>query len=219
MTRLRQVSRPDATDPFVVHMYNHIFGDRDPVADPGTADGTPGDWWTTFALVPDVMRHAVRGFVLYQSADRVLDPVLRELGQTRAGWARGSQFVFSQHCRSCRALGMAEDKNAAIAHWATADCFSAAERAVLAYTDALVLGGGRVHDADFAALRTHLADEAILELTYITLMYEMHATMARALRLEFDDRDDPIVEVADPVGHTSSGPAGIGYRGQRRSDP
>ncbi|MFM8906312.1 MAG: hypothetical protein ACKOIZ_01655, partial [Actinomycetota bacterium] len=23
-----------------------VFGDRDPVAQPGTATGTPGDWWT-----------------------------------------------------------------------------------------------------------------------------------------------------------------------------
>ncbi len=29
------------------------FGDRDPVAEPGTATGTPGDWWPVFALVPD----------------------------------------------------------------------------------------------------------------------------------------------------------------------
>jgi hypothetical protein len=28
----------------------------------------------------------------------------------------------------------------------------------------------------------------------------MHAVMARALRLEFDDRDDPIVEVPAPDG-------------------
>src|SRR6476661_5647039 len=81
-----------------------------------------------------------------------------------------------------------------------ADCFSPAERAVLAYTDALVLGGGRVHDREFAELQRHLSDEQILELTYITLMYEMHATMARALRMEFDDRADPIVEVAAPAG-------------------
>jgi hypothetical protein len=31
-------------------------------------------------------------------------------------------------------------------------------------------------------------------LTYIIAMYEMHATIARALRLEMDDRDDPVVE-------------------------
>ncbi|MGE0138623.1 MAG: carboxymuconolactone decarboxylase family protein [Ilumatobacteraceae bacterium] len=195
MPRLKQVSRAETDDEFVLQMYDQLFGDRDPVREPGTATGTPGDWWTVFALVPDVLRHAVRGFALYRSPSRLLDPVLRELGQTRAGWARGSQFVFSQHCKSCRALGMDEEKIQAIAYWTSSDLFSPTERAVLAYTDALVLGGGRVHDRDFDELRRRLSDEEILELTYITLMYEMHATMARALRMEFDDRDDPIVEV------------------------
>jgi len=30
-------------------------------------------------------------------------------------------------------------------------------------------------------------------------MYEMHAVMSRALRTEFDDRDDPVVEVPGPA--------------------
>jgi len=203
MTRLRQVPRAEVTDELTLRMYGLLFGDRDPVAEPGTATGTPGDWWSVFALVPDVMQHAVEGFALYRSPARHLDPVLRELGQTRAGWARASQFVYSQHCKSCRALGMSEERIASIAAWSTATCFTPVERAVLAYTDALVLNGGRMHDADFAALQAHLSDEEILELTYITAMYEMHATISRALRLEFDDRDDPIVEVAAPEGETA----------------
>lgn len=200
MPRLREVPRAEATAEIVETMYQQLFGDRDPVAQPGTATGTPGNWWTVFALVPDVLQHAVRGFGLYRSPDRRLDSVLRELGQSRAGWARGSQFVWSQHCKACRALGMDDAKIAAIAYWPVADCFSPIERTVLAYTDALVLQGGRVHDELFAALRSHLSDEEILELTYITLMYDMHATICRALRLEYDDRDDPVVEVAAPAG-------------------
>jgi alkylhydroperoxidase family enzyme len=203
MTRLRQVPLGEVTDDLTLRMYALLFGDRDPVSEPGTATGTPGDWWSVFALVPDVMKHAVEGFALYRSPARRLDPVLRELGQTRAGWARGSQFVFSQHCKSCRSLGMSEERIGAIAAWGTADCFTPVERAVLAYTDALVYDGGRVHDAVFAALQAHLSDEEILELTYITAMYEMHATVTRALRLEFDDRDDPIVEVAAPAGEAA----------------
>ena len=136
MPRLRQVPKAEVTDELVLGMYERLFDGRDPVAEPGTATGTPGDWWTVFALVPDVFRHAVQGFGLYRSPDRRLDPQLRELGQTRAGWARGSQFVFSQHCKSCRSLGMSEEKIAAVPSWATATCFSPAERAVLAYTDA-----------------------------------------------------------------------------------
>jgi hypothetical protein len=53
----------------------------------------------------------------------------------------------------------------------------------------------------FDALHAHLSDEEILELTYITMMYEMHAVISRALRLEYDDRADPIVEIAAPEGY------------------
>ena len=184
MPRLRQVPKSEAPPGIVQVMYRMLFDERDPVAHPGTATGTPGDWWTVFALVPDVLEHAVRGFSLYRSESRALAPVLRELGPCRAGWARG----------------MDDAKIEAVAAWATSDRFDATERAVLAYTDALVLDGGRVADATFAALRAVLSDEAILELTYITCMYEMHATVCRALRLEFDDRDEAVVEVPGPDG-------------------
>jgi alkylhydroperoxidase family enzyme len=197
MPRLPQVSRDQAT-PEIRKMYEQLFGERDPVAEPGTATGTPGDWWTVFALVPDVFKHAVAGFGLYRSPKRKLDAKLRELGQTRAGFARGSQFVFSQHCKACRAVGFSEEQIEAIASWSTATCFSDPERAVLAYTDALVLDGGRVPDGVFAALERHLSPEEILELTYITCTYELHATMCRALRLEYDDVPERIVEIPAP---------------------
>jgi alkylhydroperoxidase family enzyme len=199
MPRLREIPRAEVTAPIVASMYQRLFGpDRDPVAEPGTATGTPGDWWTVFANSPDVMEHACRGFALYASPDRKLDPKLRELGQTRAGWLVGSQFVFSQHCKSCRALGYAEEKIEALKAWQVSDLFSPVERALLAYTDGLVQGFGRVDDAVFASLQAHLDDEEILEFTYITMMYAMHAVISVALKLEFDDRPEPIVEVAAP---------------------
>ena len=201
MPVLRQVPRAEVTSDVVKAYYDRLFGpDRDPVANPGTATGTPGDWWTVFAIAPDIFKHAVDGFAVYRHPDRKLDPVLRELGQTRAGWVKGSQFVFSQHCKSCRAIGMSEAKIAAIPAWSVATCFDATERAVLAYTDALVYDGGRVADGVFEELRAHLSDEEILELTYITALYEMHATMTRALRLEFDSGEEPITEVIGPEG-------------------
>jgi alkylhydroperoxidase family enzyme len=210
-------------------MYEYIFGSDDPIESVGSAapvgpvgpvgpgaagrvgpvrpgaaggvgpGGTPGNWWTVFGLVPDVFDHAVAGFALYRSPRRLIDPQLRELGMTRAGWLRASHFVFSQHCKSCRAVGLTEEQIAAIPAWSTASCFSPVERAVLAYTDALVLESGRVPDATFDGLRSHLSDEQILELTYLTMTYEMHAVISRALRLEYDDRDDPVVEVPGPA--------------------
>ncbi|MDP6096253.1 MAG: carboxymuconolactone decarboxylase family protein, partial [Gammaproteobacteria bacterium] len=45
MPRLRQVSKSEATGS-VKKFYKALFGDKDPVAEPGTATGTPGNWWT-----------------------------------------------------------------------------------------------------------------------------------------------------------------------------
>jgi alkylhydroperoxidase family enzyme len=200
MPRLRQVPRAEA-DASVVPYYDALFGpDRDPVAQPGTATGTPGDWWTVFAQVPDCLHHMVQGFQFYRDKNRQLPGKLRELGQARAGFARGSQFVFSQHCKALRAAGFSEEQIGAIPHWSATDVFTDVERAVLAYTDDLVLQGGRVADGTFELLKKHLSEVQIIELTYITCTYELHATMTRALRLEFDDVDERIVEVAVPEG-------------------
>ncbi len=199
MPRLRQVSRADASEE-IQQFYGHLFGDRDPVAEPGTDTGTPGNWWTVFALVPDCFKHAVEGFRFYRSPKRSLDAKLRELGQTRAGYARGSQFVFSQHCKSMRYLGFTDEQIAAIPYWQAADCFDEVERLVLAYTDCLVLDGGRTPDGLFDALKKHLSDEEILEFTYITCMYEMHATMSRALMLEYDNVTERVEEIPAPEG-------------------
>jgi hypothetical protein len=73
MPRLRQVGRARS-------VCKALFGERDPVQEPGTDTGTPGNWWTVFAVVPDVFDHAVAGFQLYRSPNRKLSPRLRELG-------------------------------------------------------------------------------------------------------------------------------------------
>ena len=71
-----------------------------------------------------------------------------------------------------------------------------------------------------------------MEFTYITMMYSMHAVISRALRLEYDDRDDPIVEIAAPeeyqaenlgqqIGYSMDKPKGDGLLTAvpRRPDP
>ena len=95
---------------------------------------------------------------------------------------------------------MSEEKIASIAYWAVADCYNEQERAVLAYTDCLSAQNGRVPLQVFDKLRTFWNDEQIFEFTYITCLYDMHAVITRALRMEYDAREDPIVEVAAPEG-------------------
>ena len=56
----------------------------------------------------------------------------------------------------------------------------------------------RTHQAVFDALHKLMSDEDILELSYHTMAYNLHAVMCKALRLEFDDVPERIQEVPVP---------------------
>lgn len=198
MPRLAGKRRNDITSDAIQARFQELFGDRDPLVEPGTATGTPGDWWTTFALDPELFHiHALR-LNWQKSPDRELPPMLRELALTRTGWLKRSQFVFSQHCKQLRSTGASEQKIAAVKVGPSSPQLDQLESTVLAYVDDLVLSGGRTTDELFDALRFGLSELAILELTFITCFYAMSATMSVALRLEYDDRPDPIVEIPTP---------------------
>src|SRR5215831_6973979 len=92
--RVRQVGLAEAA-PEIRKIYQLIFGDRDPVAQPGTATGSPGDYWTTLALVPPGRR---------------LKPEYRELAILRTAIVGDSRFEYSQHLKLARQIGIPESK-------------------------------------------------------------------------------------------------------------
>lgn len=195
MPRVNLVSR-DKAPPEIIAFYDQIFGaTRDPVAEPGTSTGTPGNWWTAWANVPGILK----AFSAFPMAQATLDAKLRELAILRTGYTRASRFVFSQHCKAARRIGVDDAKVEAVPYWTVSDVFSETERAVLAYVDGIVLEDGRVHDRVFEQLRRNLSDEHILMLTYFINMYSLHATSTKALRLEYDDVPDRIAEIPAPA--------------------
>ncbi len=214
MPRLRQVPRSEAA-PAVLEAYDRLFPGKDPVANPGTATGTPGNWWTVMALVPGVLTS-------FQSSTRciynltALTPYQRDLALVRTGFAKGSKFVYSQHCKALRRAGASEDKIEAISAWASSDIFDPMERAILAYTDELALADGRVQDATFARLKQYLSDEAVLELTYAVCTYIAWAVLTRGLRLEYDDIDERVVEVPAPSAEAAAADIGAVVTDQQR---
>jgi AhpD family alkylhydroperoxidase len=189
------------TDPLVLAVYENLFGERDPVAQPGTAMGPPGHWWTVLAQTPHILEHFVMCSRMYLGSKMTLNPLLRELGQLRAGWLNGCQFVYSQHCKMGRSAGMTEEQVQAVKEWQVADCFDERQRTVLAYVDYLVSQRGRVPDAVFAKLKSLLSDVEIIELTYVTCCYDGYSVLTRALRIDFDDHDDPVVEIPAPENY------------------
>ncbi|MFZ0660861.1 MAG: carboxymuconolactone decarboxylase family protein [Candidatus Binataceae bacterium] len=198
MGRLKQVSLGEAS-PEVKELYQQFFGDRDPVKNPGTATGTPGDYWTTFALVPDLLFQARNSLMALMQPGRKLPAKLRELAILRTGIVGDSRFEYSQHLKVARMVGVADDKLAAIKSWAVADKFSPAERAVMQVTDEIV-GRNLVEDESFAALKEHLDDAQIMELFYVIGLWRMHGMIVRALHLEFDgDTTARMKEVPAPA--------------------
>ena len=185
MGRLRQVSKAEAT-PEVLEIYRQFFDERDPIAEPRTATGTPGDYWTTFALVPDLLLMARNSLMTLLQPGRKLDPKLRELAILRTGIVGDSRFEYSQHLKLARTVGVPEGKLAAVKGWATSDLFTPVERAVMAAADEL-LSRNLVEDETFAALQQHLSDPEILELFVVIGLWRMHGLIVRALHLEYDN--------------------------------
>ena len=85
MPRLKQVSKKNAPDN-VKKYYNLLFGDRDPVAEPGTATGTPGNWWSVFAFVTYIFDHATSNFGMFGMFKSGFLTSSIKLSKDRANW-------------------------------------------------------------------------------------------------------------------------------------
>ncbi|MGF7239250.1 MAG: carboxymuconolactone decarboxylase family protein [Frankia sp.] len=187
MARLTPVARGDAPSA-VRAIYDDVFSPgRDPVVEPGTATGSSGDFWTVLANVPEVIVHA-RTFAedFVRSTARELSRAQRELVIVRAAFNVESKFEYSQHRKFLRATGYPEHKADEIPVWTTSTLFAPRERALLALTDEISLGGGRSQDATYDRLRKHFPEAAVIEAGYIAAQYVMFGLLCRSLQLEYD---------------------------------
>lgn len=111
---------------------------------------------------------------------------LRELLVIRIAHVNGIDYVLSQHVP---ALALAEDVSVAecdaLKDWRKEAAFTAAERAALAYADAMVLETS-VPDDVFAELRRHYDERAIVEISVLIGTYLMHNRVMKALAIDLE---------------------------------
>lgn len=114
-----------------------------------------------------------------------LEGSLRELVILRVAVLNRAPYEFAQHAPVARATGLSPQQVDAVASWQDSALFDARSRAVLAYADAMTLQV-QVPQPLFDALRAHLDDRGIVELTATVAAYNMVSRFLEALQVDIE---------------------------------
>jgi AhpD family alkylhydroperoxidase len=91
-----------------------------------------------------------------------LDPLLAELIKIRASQLNSCAFCLDMHTKDARALGETEQRIYALDAWRETPFFTPAERATLAFTEAVTtLERGEIPDAAFDHVRRHIDEQTV----------------------------------------------------------
>jgi AhpD family alkylhydroperoxidase len=113
-----------------------------------------------------------------------LDAALREMIILRVSILNGAEYQARIHGAShALKAGLSAEQIAALSEWQDSKLFSPAQRAALAWTDAMTRQID-VPDALHDDLKRHFDDQAVTEITVLAGAYNMHTRVARALRIE-----------------------------------
>lgn len=113
-----------------------------------------------------------------------LDAALREMIILRVSLLNGAEYQARIHGTShALKAGLGTEQIAALSQWQDSSLYSPAQRAALAWTDAMTRDI-EVPDALHTELTRYFTDQAIVEITVLAGAYNMHTRVARALRIE-----------------------------------
>ena len=107
----------------------------------------------------------------------------RELVIIRIAVINGAEYERTIHVPIARKEGMSDTQIDAIADWQGAKVFDDADRAVLAYTDAMTRDV-HVPDAVFAAVKKHFDARTLTELTATIAAYNLVSRFLEALQID-----------------------------------
>ena len=114
---------------------------------------------------------------------------LRELMILRTATLHHSPYEWHQHRRMAREAGATDYEVAELEMWRTSEAFSDADRAALAFTDAIVAGD--VPPAVTEELTRHFDDGQRVELTVTAAFYSMVPRVLDALGVPIEEREPP----------------------------
>ncbi|HLI15598.1 MAG TPA: carboxymuconolactone decarboxylase family protein [Acidimicrobiales bacterium] len=117
------------------------------------------------------------------SSAGTLEPLLLELVKVRASQLNGCAHCLEMHTKDARALGESDDRLHLVATWREAPCFSARERAALAWCEELTLIAEReVPDELYEQVRAQLSEDELTRLTLAVIVINSWNRLAIAFR-------------------------------------
>jgi len=114
-----------------------------------------------------------------------LDPRLRELAIVTVGRLADAQYEFVHHWNMALKVGIPREKLERLAEWETASVFTEQDRAVIRYATEATRDI-KVSDSTFAALRSFLDNERIVELAMQVAMYNAVVRVLVPLGVELE---------------------------------
>jgi 4-carboxymuconolactone decarboxylase len=139
------------------------------------------------AQCPQVGYHFLRlgNSILFRGT---VPPALRELAILRVGHISRAKYEWTHHVPIALRAGVRQEQIDGLPDWKNSGKYDAQERAVLQYTDE-VTQNIRVKDDTFAALRSFLNEERVVELTTTIGYYGMVCRILEALQVELESPD------------------------------
>lgn len=110
---------------------------------------------------------------------------LRELAILRVGHLCQANYEWAQHVPIALHVGLRQSQIDVLPYWQNSPEFDDQEKAVLRYTDEITLGI-RAKDDTFAAVRSFLNEEAVVELTTAIGYYGMVCRILETLQVELE---------------------------------
>ena len=114
-----------------------------------------------------------------------LDPRLRELAILRLFQIKRTAYGFAHHVRFGKEIGLTDEQIGALDRYPESDLLAPLEKLVLQYTDAVTTMDRS--SADLAsALREHLSEQEVVELTFCIANWNLMAHLLLPLEIELE---------------------------------
>ncbi len=121
-----------------------------------------------------------------------LEEPLLELVKTRVSQINGCAWCLDMHTKDARARGETEQRLHLLAAWRDAPCYSARERAALAWAEAMTqIATHEVSDAVYAEARLHFDEKALVDLSLAIIAINGWNRLNVAFRTEVGDYVSP----------------------------